>query len=80
MEKDGYVFKAFQEENLAIDEWVKYMKTKEYLEYLELGSFMGNIYKVVNGEISKEKYSLKNIFFCRNEQLIVTCKINFTTA
>ena len=63
MEKDGYVFKAFQEENLAIDEWVKYMKTKEYLEYLELGSFMGNIYKVVNGEISKEKYSLKNNFF-----------------
>ena len=80
MEKDRFVFKAFQEENLAIDEWVKYMKTNEYLEYLELGSFMGNIYKVVNGEISKEKYSLKNNFFCRNEQLIVTCKINFTTA
>ena len=55
--KERYVFKAFQEENQAIDRWVKYMKTK--LELLGLGNLMGNIYKVINGEISKEKYLSK---------------------
>ena len=40
IEKDRNVFKAFHEENLAIDEWVKYMKTK--LELLGLGNLMGN--------------------------------------
>ena len=40
IEKDWNVFKAFHEENLAIDEWVKYMKTK--LELLGLGNLMGN--------------------------------------
>ena len=28
IEKNRYVFKAFQEEDLALDGWVKYMKTK----------------------------------------------------
>ena len=28
IEKDRYVFKAFQNENLALDGWVKYMRTK----------------------------------------------------
>ena len=57
IEKERYVFKDFQEENHAIDGWVKYMKTK--LELLGLGNLMGNIYKVINGEISKEKYLSK---------------------
>ena len=41
------------------------MKIK--LELLGLGDLMGNIYKVTNGEISKEKYRLKHKFF------LVTC-------
>ena len=53
IEKERYVFKAFQEENQAIDGWVKYMKTK--MELLVLGNLIENIYKVTNGEISKEK-------------------------
>ena len=36
LEKNRYVFKTFLEENLAIDRWVKYMKTK--LELLGLGN------------------------------------------
>ena len=54
-------FKPLQAENLAIDGWVKYMKTK--LELLGLGNLMGNIYKVITGEISKEKYQSKHFFF-----------------
>ena len=42
IEKERYVSKTFQQENQAIDGWVKYMKTK--LELLGLGSLMGNIY------------------------------------
>ena len=61
IEKERYVSKAFQEENQAIDGWVKYMETK--LELLVLGNLMGNIYKVINGEISKEKYRSKHKFF-----------------
>ena len=53
IEKERYVFKAFQEENQAIDGWVKYMKTK--LELLRLDNLIGNIYKVINREISKKK-------------------------
>ena len=60
IEKERYVSKAFQEENQAIAGWVKYMKTK--LE-LGLGNLMGNIYKVINGEISKGKYRSKDKFF-----------------
>ena len=71
-EKERYTSKAFQEENQAIGGWVKYMKTK--LELLGSDNLMRNIYKVINGEISKEKIS-----FFRNEQLIATCKINFIT-
>ena len=33
-------FKAFREENLAMDEWFKYMKTE--LELLELDNLIGN--------------------------------------
>ena len=61
IEKDRYVFKAFQEENQAIDGWVKHMKTK--LELLGLCNLMGNIYKVISGEVSQEKYWSKNTFF-----------------
>ena len=68
-------FKPLQAENLAIDGWVKYMKTK--LELLGLGNLMGNIYKVITGEISKEKYQSKHFFF-RNKELIATYKISFT--
>ena len=56
--KDRYVFKAFQEENMAIDEWVKYMKKK--LELLGSVNLMGNMCKVITGAISKEKYQPKN--------------------
>ena len=42
IEIERYVSKTFQQENQAIDGWVKYMKTK--LELLGLGSLMGNIY------------------------------------
>ena len=61
IEKERYVSKAFQEENQAIDGWVKYMKAK--LELLGLGNLMGNVYKVISGEISKEKYRSKHEFF-----------------
>ena len=61
IEKDRYVFKAFQEENLPIDGWIKYMKTN--LEYLGLGNLMGNIYEAVSGKISKEKCGLKYKYF-----------------
>ena len=61
IEKERYVSKAFQEENQTIDGWVKYIKTK--LELLGLCNLMGNIYKVINGEISKEKYRSKHKFF-----------------
>ena len=64
IEKDKYVFKAFQEEKHAIDGWVKYMKTK--LELLGLGNLMRNINKMINGEISKEKYRSKQKFFSSN--------------
>ena len=37
---------------------------------------MENIYKVISGEISKEKYRSKHIFL-KNEQLVATCKIDF---
>ena len=37
------------------------MKTK--LELLGLGNLTGKIYKVIRGEISKEKYWSKHIFF-----------------
>ena len=37
------------------------MKTK--LEVLGLGNLMGKIYKVVSGEILKEKYWSKQFFF-----------------
>ena len=37
-----------------------YMKTK--LELLVLSNLMGNIYKVISGEISKEKYRSKQVF------------------
>ena len=53
IEKYRYVLKAFQEENLAIDGWVKYMKTK--LDLLGLVNLMGNICKVICEEISKGK-------------------------
>ena len=53
IEKERYFFKAFQDENQAIDGWVKYMKTK--LQHLGLGNLMGNIYKVISAEILKEK-------------------------
>ena len=36
---------------------------------------MENIYEVISGEISKEKYRSKHIFL-RNEELIATYKIN----
>ena len=49
IEKDRYVFKSFKKENLAIDGWVKYMKTK--LEFLGLGNLLVNIYKVISGQI-----------------------------
>ena len=65
IEKDRYVFKAFQEENQSIDGWVKHMKTK--LELLGLANLMGNIYKVINGEISQEKYRSKRKFFQERE-------------
>ena len=61
IEKERYVSKAFQEENQAIDGWVKYMKT--ILELFWLGNLMGNICKVINGEIPKEKYRSKHKFF-----------------
>ena len=79
IEKERYVFKAFQEENQAIDGWGKYMKTK--LELLGLDNLIGNIYKVINREISKKKKKNtgQKISFFRNKQLIATCKINFTT-
>ena len=48
IERERYVSKAFQEENQALDEWVKYMTIK--LEFLGLGNLMGNIYKVISGE------------------------------
>ena len=48
--KERYAFKAFQEGNLVIDAWLKYMKTK--LDHLGLGNLMGNIYKIISGEIS----------------------------
>ena len=51
IEKERYVSKTFQEEHQAIDGWVKYMKTK--MELLGFGNLMGNIYKVISGEISK---------------------------
>ena len=60
IEKDRYVFKAFQKENQAINLWVKCMKTK--LELLVLSNLMGNIYKVISGKISKEKYRSKQVF------------------
>ena len=49
IEKDICIFKSFQEENLAIDGRVKYMKTK--LELLGLDYLMVNIYLVISGEI-----------------------------
>ena len=61
IKEDIYAFKAFQEKNLAIDGWVNCMKTK--LELLGLGNLMTNIYKVIRGEISKEKYRSKHNFF-----------------
>ena len=53
-----------------------YMETK--LELLGLGNLIGNIYKVISGEISKEKDRSKNFF--RIEQLNAINKINFTTS
>ena len=50
---------------------------KRKLGLLGLGNLMGNIYKVINGEISKETYRSK-LSFLRNEQLIATYKTNFT--
>ena len=47
IEKNRYVFKAFQEEDLALDGWVKYMKTKLELLWFQVV----NIDKVVSGEI-----------------------------
>ena len=76
IEKDRYVFKAFQEENQAIDGWVKHMKTK--LELLGLCNLMGNIYKVISDKSHKKNTGQKIRFF-RNEQVIATYKINFTT-
>ena len=38
--KGEMFFKAFQEENLAMDEWFKYIKTE--LELLELDNLIGN--------------------------------------
>ena len=63
--KDRHVFKAFQEENLTIDGWVKYHENK-------IGAF--NL-KWRNG---KRQIPVK-IFFFRNEQLISTHKNNCTT-
>ena len=61
IEKDRYVFKAFEEENLIPDGWVTIMKTK--LELLGLGNLKDNIFKVLRGEISKENYRSKHNFF-----------------
>ena len=52
------------------------METK--LELLGLGNLIGNIYKVISGEISKEKDRSKHFF--RIEQLNAINKINFTTS
>ena len=51
IEKNVQVLKVSQEENLVIDEQIKYMKT--VLKFLRLGNLMRNIYKVVCEEISK---------------------------
>ena len=61
IEKERYISKAFQEENQAIDGWIKYVKTK--LELLGLGNLMRNIHKAINKEISKEKDWSKHFFF-----------------
>ena len=53
-----------------------YMETK--LELLGLGNLIGNIYKVISGEISKEKDRSRHFF--RIEQLNTINKINFTTS
>ena len=51
---------------------------KNKLELLGLGNFMGNVYKVISGEILNENAG-QNKMFSRNEQIIATCKINFTS-
>ena len=51
IEKERSFSKTFQEEDQAIDGWVKYMKTK--LDLFGFCNLMGNIYKVISGEISK---------------------------
>ena len=72
IEKESYVSKAFQEENQAIDGWVKYMKTK--LEPLRLGNLVGNIYKMISAEISKEKYRSKHKFFSETNNWLLHIK------
>ena len=66
-------FKAFQEENLAIRDWVKYMKTK--LELLGLGNVTGNIYRVVSVEISKEIYQSEHNFFSETRNCLLHTKV-----
>lgn len=61
IQKDRYVFKAFEEENLIPNGWVTHLKTK--LDLLGLGNLIINIFKVVSGDISKENYQSKHNFF-----------------
>ena len=52
------------------------MNTK--LELLGLGKLVGNIYKVISGEISKEKYRSKHKFF-QKRAIDSYIQNNFTT-
>ena len=54
-------FKAFKEEEFYTKEWVQNLKS--ILDMLGLGNLQQNIYKIINGIMSKEDYKSKNRFF-----------------
>ena len=71
IEKDTLTFKAFQEVNLVIDGWVKYMKT--ILKLFRLDNLMRNICKVVSEEILKKNYENERDF----QLIFIKCYIAY---
>ena len=79
IEKDRYIFKAFQEANSDY-KWMGKTyenKTGDFVAVSSYGKYMGNMHEVKSGKIFKEKHRSKMSFF-RNKQLIATYKISFT--
>ena len=61
IERNRYLFKAFEEDKFDTKGWVQNLKSS--LDMLGLGNLQQNIYKIINGTIPKEEYKNKHKFF-----------------